>query len=162
MFEIESVSVKSKKELYEYLSTQVENLLAEERDRIANCANFCSLLFYTLPDINWMGFYFLRDKQLLVGPFQGKPACVRIAMGQGVCGMVAAKRETLIVPNVHEFSGHIACDTASNSEMVLPVVEDQRLIAVLDIDSPVYNRFDTQDQKGMERLLTLLMSRTDM
>jgi L-methionine (R)-S-oxide reductase len=162
MFELESITANSKKELYDVLYTQVENLLGDERDMTANCANFCSLLFHTLPDINWLGFYFLKKKQLVVGPFQGKPACVRIVLGKGVCGLAASKREALIVPNVNEFPGHITCDAASNSEIVIPLISQKRLIGVLDIDSPIRDRFDLQDQKGLQGLLTLLISRTDM
>src|SRR5262245_25355220 len=110
--------VKSKPELYDQLASQLSSLLAGERDLIANAANFSSLIFQTLPDLNWAGFYFAKDGDLVLGPFQGKPACVRIRLGQGVCGAGAAKCETVIVPNVHDFPGHIACDSASNSEIV--------------------------------------------
>jgi GAF domain-containing protein len=162
MYELKFHNYKDKKELYKFLKMQVKNLFAGEKDLIANCANFCSLLFHTLPDINWLGFYFLKEGELVVGPFQGKPACVRIDMGKGVCGTAAAKRKTLIIPNVHEFPDHIACDAESNSEFVIPMIKDNLLIGVLDIDSPVYNRFDNQDKIGIEKLLAILVSRTDM
>src|SRR5438270_10470889 len=118
----------SKRETYDKLAAQLSSLLAGERDLIANAANFASLVFHSLPELNWVGFYFLKDGELVLGPFQGRPACVRIAIGQGVCGTSAAKRETTIVPNVHEFPGHIACDSASNSEIVVPLQKDENLI----------------------------------
>src|SRR2546425_5063676 len=142
----ESISSRpsSKSELYEQLAAQLSSLLAGERDLIANAANFSALVFQTLPDLNWAGFYFAKDGELVLGPFQGKPACVRIKPGQGVCGAGAVKCETLIVPNVHEFPGHIACDSASNSEIVIPLMKDQRMIGVLDLDSPLLSRFDEE------------------
>src|SRR5919106_7080415 len=132
----------SKRELYDQLATQLSGLLAGERDLIANAANFSSLVFQSLPDLNWAGFYFAKDGELVLGPFQGKPACVRIKIGQGVCGTGAAKCETVIVANVHEFPGHITCDSASNSEIVVPVLKGSKLLAVLDLDSPKLSRFD--------------------
>src|SRR3989440_10931688 len=128
--------VTSKKELYDQLASQLSSLLAGERDLIANAANFSSLVSHALPDLNWAGFYFAKDGELLLGPFQGKPACVRIRIGQGVCGAGASKCETIIVPNVHEFPGHIACDSASNSEIVVPLMKGERVVGVLDLDSP--------------------------
>src|SRR6185503_15470446 len=148
----------SKSELYDHLSAQLSSLLAGERDLVANAANFSSLIFHSLPDLNWAGFYFEKDGELVLGPFQGKPACVRIRVGQGVCGAGAAKCETVIVPNVHEFPGHIACDSASNSEIVVPLVKDARLIGVLDLDSPLPARFDHQDARGLENLVRILLS----
>ena len=147
----------SKRDLYEQLATQLSALLAGERDLVANAANFSSLLFHSLNDVNWAGFYFVRDGELVLGPFQGQPACVRIKIGQGVCGTSAAKRETVIVPNVHEFPGHIACDGASNSEIVVPVLKGSTLIAVLDVDSPLIGRFDEDDAIGLERLVKILV-----
>lgn len=135
----------------------MSSLLAGERDLIANAANFSSLVFQTLPDLNWAGFYFAKDGELVLGPFQGKPACVRIKLGQGVCGAGAAKCETVIVPNVHEFPGHIACDSASNSEIVVPLLKDSRLIGVLDLDSPLIGRFDSVDAEGLEELTKILI-----
>jgi len=152
------VTVSSKSELYDQLATQLSSLLAGERDLIANAANFSSLIFHSLPDLNWTGFYFEKDGELVLGPFQGQPACVRIKIGQGVCGAGAAKCETVIVPNVHEFPGHIACDSASNSEIVVPLMKDSRLIGVLDLDSPSFERFDAQDASGLESLVRILLS----
>jgi len=152
------VTVSSKSELYDQLATQLSSLLAGERDLIANAANFSSLIFHSLPDLNWAGFYFEKDGELVLGPFQGQPACVRIKIGQGVCGAGAAKCETVIVPNVHEFPGHIACDSASNSEIVVPLMKDSRLIGVLDLDSPSFERFDDQDASGLENLVRILLA----
>ncbi|MGZ5436197.1 MAG: GAF domain-containing protein [Pyrinomonadaceae bacterium] len=148
----------SKRELYEQLATQLSALLAGERDLVANAANFSSLLFRSLPDVNWAGFYFAKDGELVLGPFQGQPACVRIKIGQGVCGAGAAKCETVIVPNVHEFPGHIACDSASNSEIVVPLLKDSHLIGLLDLDSPKLSRFDREDAAGLEQLVRILLS----
>ncbi len=149
--------MKSKPKLYENLVLQLRSLLAGERDFIANAANFASLLYHSLPDLNWAGFYFLQDEELVLGPFQGKPACVRIAMGKGVCGVAAARRETIIVANVHDFPGHIACDSASNSEIVVPLVKEGRLLGVLDLDSPQFARFDDGDAEGLNRLVAEFM-----
>ena len=148
----------SKDELYEALASQLSSLLAGERDLIANTANFSSLIFHSLPDLNWAGFYFVKDGELVLGPFQGQPACVRIKIGQGVCGAGAAKCETMIVPNVHAFPGHITCDSASNSEIVVPLTKNERLIGVLDLDSPLLSRFDKEDAAGLERLVRILLS----
>src|SRR5256886_2307190 len=128
----------SKRELYDQLAAQLSSLLAGERDLIANAANFASLIFNALPDLNWAGFYFLKNDELVLGPFQGKPACMRIAVGQGVCGAAAQSCVTTIVPNVHEFPGHIACDSASNSEIVIPLMKGEKLIGVFDLDSPLF------------------------
>jgi len=148
----------SKRDLYDQLAAQLASLLAGERDLIANAANFSSLVFHSLPDLNWAGFYFEKDGELVLGPFQGKPACVRIKIGQGVCGAGAAKCETVIVPNVHEFPGHIACDSASNSEIVVPLMKGARLIGVLDLDSPTASRFDQEDARGLENLAGILLA----
>ncbi len=115
---------------------QLRSLLADERDLIANAANLSSLLYHIVPDLNWAGFYFYKNDELVLGPFQGQPACVRIAIGKGVCGTAAQQRQTIIVANVHDFPGHIACDSASNSEIVVPIIKDDQLIGVLDLDSP--------------------------
>lgn len=147
--------------MYDQLAAQLSSLLAGERDLIANAANLSALIFYGLPDLNWVGFYFMRNDELLLGPFQGRPACVRIALGQGVCGTAAAQRITTIVPNVHEFPGHIACDTASNSEIVVPLMNGESLIGVLDLDSPLVGRFDDEDAKGLKRLATILIESSD-
>jgi GAF domain-containing protein len=158
LFESNRLPSASKGEFYNQLGSQLSSLLAGERDLIANAANFSSLIFHSLPDLNWAGFYFARDGELILGPFQGKPACVRIKIGQGVCGAGAAKCETVVVPNVHEFPGHIACDSASNSEIVVPLMKDSRLIGVLDLDSPSVSRFDAEDAAGLEKLVRILLS----
>jgi len=143
--------------LYAEIAGQVRALTEGERDLIANLANTASLLYHSMPDLNWVGFYLLKDGELVVGPFQGKPACVRIALGKGVCGTAAARRAPVIVENVHEFDGHIACDSASNSEIVLPLVRGNELIGVLDLDSPKFSRFDAQDQAGLEKVVAALL-----
>jgi L-methionine (R)-S-oxide reductase len=137
---------------YARLRAELAALLAGERDLVANAANTAALLFNALPGVNWAGFYFLRDGELVVGPFQGQPACVRIAMGRGVCGSAAAARRTVVVPDVHEFPGHIACDAASRSEIVVPLMRAGQLLGVLDIDSPHTARFDAADARGLEAL----------
>src|SRR3954465_10940413 len=144
-FQATESRASTKAELYNELATQVSSLLAGERDLMSNAANFSSFIIYALPDLNWAGFYFEKDGELVLGPFQGKPACVRIRVGQGVCGAGAAKCETVIVANVHEFPGHIACDSASSSEIVVPLMKNSRLIGVLDLDSPSAARFDEED-----------------
>jgi len=151
----------SKSELYDKLAAELSSLLAGERDLIANAANFAALVFHSLPDLNWAGFYFVKDRELVLGPFQGKPACMRIAFGRGVCGFAAAKRATTIVPNVHEFPGHIACDMESKSEVVIPLMKDGRFIGVLDLDSPMLARFDDADAAGLETLLKILLASTE-
>jgi len=152
--------ITSKVEFYDQLASQLSSLLAGERDLIANAANFSSLVFHSLPDVNWAGFYFEKDGELVLGPFQGQPACVRIKLGQGVCGTAAAKCATTIVPNVHEFPGHIACDSASNSEIVIPLRKGERFIGVFDLDSPLPARFDEEDAAGLETLVKILLSST--
>ncbi len=142
---------------YARLSADLEALLAGESDFIANAANTAALLFDALPAINWAGFYLLRGGELVVGPFQGKPACVRIALGRGVCGTAAARQETIVVPDVHAFPGHIACDSASRSEIVVPLI-GERLLGVLDIDSPDPGRFDEEDARGLERLAAVFLA----
>ena len=142
---------------YEQLATQLRGLLAGESDPIANAANTAALIFDALPQVSWVGFYFLRAGELVVGPFQGKPACVRIALGHGVCGTAAAKRETIIVPDVNAFPGHIACDSASQSEVVVPLLAAGRLLGVLDLDSTRLARFDEVDARGLEQLAQLFL-----
>ena len=146
----------SKVELYADLADQTRGLLAGERDRTANAANFAALVWYALPDINWCGFYFFDGTELVVGPFQGRPACVRIAIGKGVCGTAAATRETQVVEDVDAFPGHIACDSASRSEIVVPLI-DGHLIGVWDVDSPSLARFDNEDRAGMQRLCSIFV-----
>jgi len=147
-----------KAELYTGLATQVRSLFTEESDRIANAANFAAMVFHTLPDLNWAGFYLFDGRELVLGPFQGKSACVRIAMGKGVCGASALKRITYVVPDVHQFAGHIACDAASQSEIVVPLIAaDGTLIGVWDVDSPLIECFDEQDRIGMEALCQIFV-----
>jgi GAF domain-containing protein len=143
---------------YARLREELAALLAGESDLIANAANTCALIFAALPDVNWAGFYFLKAGELVVGPFQGKPACVRVALGHGVCGTSAARRQTLLVPDVHAFPGHIACDTASRSEIAVPLIVDGALLGVLDIDSPRPGRFDAADARGLESLTALFVA----
>jgi GAF domain-containing protein len=157
----ESVTA-SKSELYEILCADLERLIEGEHDFIANAANVSALLYHTLPNINWAGFYILREGELVLGPFQGRPACIRIALGKGVCGKAAAERRTVVVEDVHAFPGHIACDAASRSEIVVPVVAADRLVGVLDIDSPVRGRFDDADRAGLEALVTAFTAGTDL
>jgi len=150
----------TKAELYADLAAQLRSLLEGERDLIANAANFASLLYHSLPDVNWAGFYFTHADELVLGPFQGRPACVRIAVGKGVCGTAAAQRQTIMVPNVNEFPGHIACDSASNSEIVVPLIRGERLLGVLDLDSPSLGRFDDDDAAGLNDLAGIFLEAT--
>ena len=162
MFEMSKLSVDlaalPKPELYAELVDQARALLANEPDRIAKAANFSALVFHGVPDLNWAGFYFFDGAELVVGPFQGKPACVRIAMGKGVCGTAATTRQSQLVPDVHAFAGHIACDSASNSEIVVPLIQNDGLIGVWDVDSPTLNRFDAEDLHGMEALAKVFIA----
>jgi L-methionine (R)-S-oxide reductase len=151
-------SAAAKQADYERLAAELSALVAGESDLTANAANPAALIFYGLPGLNWAGFYWRKADQLILGPFQGRPACVRIALGRGVCGTAAAKQRTLVVPDVHEFPGHIACDTASQSEIVVPVMAGGALLGVLDLDSPRKARFDDQDTHGLERLVAILMA----
>lgn len=157
-----SVNRADKTETYRFLLENARILLDGETDFLANSANLSALIFHTLPDLNWAGFYLYKNGELVLGAFQGKPACVRIQIGKGVCGAAAEKRETVIVRNVHEFPGHIACDAASNSEIVIPIVKDNRLIGVLDVDSPVLNRFDDADKRGLEAAIEILLERANV
>lgn len=140
---------------------QLEAVTSGEHDTIANLSNASAALSMGLTDINWVGFYLVRDGQLVLGPFQGKVACIRIDFGKGVCGTAAALDATQLVPDVHAFSGHIACDSASNSEIVIPMHSNGQLVAVLDIDSPLLNRFTTEDQEGLERCVAVLEQACD-
>ena len=162
MFEMSKLSVDftalPKPELYAELVDQARALLANEPDRIAKAANFSALVFHGVPDLNWAGFYFFDGAELVVGPFQGKPACVRIAIGKGVCGTAAATRKSQLVPDVDAFAGHIACDSASKSEIVVPLIENDVLIGVWDVDSPTLNRFDAEDLHGMEALAKVFIA----
>jgi len=143
------------------LAAQAQHLMSGQRDRIANAANLAALLFMELPDINWAGFYFLQQDHLVLGPFQGKPACVTIALGSGVCGTAAATRTTQRVADVHEFAGHIACDVDSRSEIVVPLIKHETLIGVLDIDSPLPGRFSAQDQALLQEIAGIYVASID-
>jgi GAF domain-containing protein len=151
-----------KQNLYTDLQRTLTALLDGEHDLIANLANTAALLWQELPDINWAGFYLLKGNELVLGPFQGKPACVRIALGRGVCGTAALKRISIVVPNVHEFADHIACDTASNSEVVVPLIKNGTLLGVLDIDSPNLARFDAIDREGCEGIARILLTASEV
>jgi L-methionine (R)-S-oxide reductase len=161
MFQISSVSSQlSKTAHYEELVAQARSLIAHETNLVANAANFASLVFNSLEGLNWAGFYFYDGTELVVGPFQGKPACVRIALGKGVCGTAAQTRATQVVRDVNAFAGHIACDSASQSEIVVPLISsDGVLIGVWDVDSPKLARFDDEDAKGMEALCKVFVER---
>jgi L-methionine (R)-S-oxide reductase len=149
---------QDKPEIYTQISQQLALLLRGETDLTANTANAAALLYQVLPDINWVGFYFSKDEELVLGPFQGKPACSRIRKGKGVCGTAAVKQQTVIVPDVNEFEGHIVCDAASRSEIVVPLMNWGRLVGVLDVDSPTAGRFDEDDAEGLEVLAAVLLS----
>jgi GAF domain-containing protein len=147
--------------VHDTLIAQAAALVDGERDAIANAANLSALLFTSLDDVNWAGVYLLRGDALVLGPFQGKPACVRIALGAGVCGTSAARRQTLVVPDVHAFPGHIACDSASRSEIVVPLIDGDRVIGVLDVDSPRADRFNENDRLMLEAVAALLVAGSD-
>ncbi|MEP4889582.1 MAG: GAF domain-containing protein [Aliiglaciecola sp.] len=147
---------QEKADFYQSLAKQAQALIEDERNLIANLANLSALIFMSLEDINWAGFYLVDGDELVLGPFQGKPACIRIPMGAGVCGSAAKNRTTQIVSDVHQFEGHIACDAASNSEIVIPILSGRRLIGVLDIDSPSIARFDSIDGLGLQKMVDLL------
>jgi len=151
----------NQRESYAELANQARGLLEGERDPIANAANLSALIWQSLPDLNRVGFYFVKGRKLVIGPFQGKPACVRIALGSGVCGTAAAGAKTIVVPDVHAFAGHIACDTQSNSELVVPLLKDGRAVGVLDLDSPLYRRFDADDAAGIEALARIWVEASD-
>ena len=162
MFALQSARAGTKPERYSDLLSQAHGLLAGERDAVANAANLASLLFHTLPDLNWAGFYWSKGGELVLGPFQGKPACVRIAVGRGVCGTAAQQRRTIVVPDVHAFPGHIACDSASASECVVPVIVRGEVAGVLDLDSPTPRRFDDEDARGLEAVVAAFVAATDL
>lgn len=150
-----------KTESYRKLEDEARNRAAGERNPIANAANFAALMWEFLPDINWAGFYFRKGRWLVLGPFMGKPACTRLQVGLGVCGAAVAQSKTLIVPDVHKFEGHVACDAASNSELVVPLFKYSTIVGVIDIDSPSFSRFDEEDAKGIEALGRLFVLRSD-
>jgi len=148
-----------KRELYRDLAAQCRSLIDGEPDHIANAANMAALIYHGLPDLNWAGFYFTKGRELVLGPFQGQPACVRIPWGNGVCGAAAVRGESVLVPDVHEFPGHIACDPVSQSELVVPLIESGCVTGVLDLDSPKLARFDEEDRVGCERLVSIFLGR---
>ena len=147
----------SKPQLYRDLAAQLAALLANEANRVANAANAAALIYHGLPDLNWAGFYFREGAELVLGPFQGKPACVRIPVGKGVCGIAAARAAAVLVPDVHQFPGHIACDPTSRSELVVPLIEAGTVSGVLDLDSPLPARFDEDDRIGCQWLVALFV-----
>ena len=151
----------NRREFYAELADQARGLLEGERDPIANAANLSALIWQSLPNLNWVGFYFVKGRELVIGPFQGKPACVRIALGSGVCGTAAAGAKTIVVPDVRAFAGHIACDTQSNSELVVPLIKDGRVLGVLDLDNPLCRRFDSDDAAGIETLARIWVEASD-
>jgi L-methionine (R)-S-oxide reductase len=159
MFELKTreAADTSKPEFYAGLESDARALLHGERDPIANAANLAALVYHTLPDLNWAGFYLMKDGELVLGPFQGKPACVRIAVGKGVCGTAAAHRESVLVTDVDAFPGHIACDSASRSELVVPLVKNGTLLGVIDLDSPSLSRFAEGDREGIEALAAIYL-----
>ena len=159
---VSAIQAASKPEFYAALNRQLEAVLHGERDWVCNLAQMSALLMQALPDLNWAGFYLLKGGELVLGPFQGKVACVRIKLGKGVCGTAAARRETVVVPNVHEFPGHIACDSASNSEIVVPLLHRGTLLGVLDLDSPKLARFDAEDAAGLQRSVEILLAASDV
>ncbi|MGY5779406.1 GAF domain-containing protein [Rhizobium sp. LEGMi135b] len=156
MFVEKAIRHDSKPEFYRELADQLKALLDGEHDPIANAANTSALIYQMLSDLNWAGFYFLRqESELVLGPFQGKPACVRIAVGRGVCGTAVGKAQSILVEDVHAFPGHIACDAASRSELVVPLFRDGKVFGVIDLDSPLPGRFDSDDQAGIEALAAI-------
>jgi GAF domain-containing protein len=162
MFALKSDRSGTKAGLYADLLLQARGLFEGERDATANSANLAALIYQGLPDLNWSGFYWMKNGGLVLGAFQGKPACVRIALGKGVCGTAARERRTLVVPDVSEFPGHIACDAASRSEVVVPILLADRVAGVLDLDSPKLARFDDEDARGLEALVRELLAATDL
>ncbi|MBS4536359.1 GAF domain-containing protein [Clostridium sp. D2Q-14] len=156
MEKIKKIDTKDKKKFYGYLNLKLTGLICDEEDWLANLSNASGLIWLLLDNINWAGFYLYKNGELILGPFQGKPACTHIQIGNGVCGTAAKKREIQIIGNVDEFEGHIACDVVSKSEIVIPIVKDDKLIGVLDIDSPVLNRFNEEDGKYLEKFVETL------
>lgn len=162
MFEAKTLEVTDSAGFHALLDSQLRALLAGERDVVANAANTSALIFQLMPDLNWAGFYFLRSPdELVVGPFQGKPACVRIPVGKGVCGSAVARRQSVLVEDVHAFPGHIACDANSRSELVVPLLSGDGILGVLDLDSPVKGRFSEADRVGFERIAATFVEASD-
>lgn len=163
MFAASKINTHDKAEFYREIVEQLKGLLHGERDYIANAANLSALIFDLVPGLNWAGFYFLKsESELVLGPFQGKVACVRIAVGKGVCGTSVAEKRTMLVKDVHDFPGHIACDAASRSELVVPLIKDGKVFGVLDLDSPLAGRFDTVDQAGFEAMAAIYVQGSDL
>ena len=163
MYVAKNIAEGSKATFYCELASQLQGLLEGERDAVANAANLSALVFELVPDLNWAGFYFLKSEdELVLGPFQGKVACVRIPVGKGVCGTAVAEARSMLVPDVHAFPGHIACDAASRSELVTPLIKDGRIHGVLDLDSPTPGRFDAEDQAGIETLAAIYAAASDL
>jgi GAF domain-containing protein len=163
MFQAQVIESGGKTEFYRDLSQQLTSLLENERDPVANAANTAALLFELMPDLNWAGFYFLRDDGALVlGPFQGKPACVRIPVGRGVCGTAVAEKRSMLVEDVHAFADHIACDAVSRSELVVPLIRDGEITGVIDLDSPVVGRFDDEDRRGLEKIAAIYVAASSL
>jgi GAF domain-containing protein len=152
----------TKTEHYDRLRQSLHSLLEGEQDAVANAANAAALIYHSVPDLNWVGFYFLRGNELVLGPFVGQPACVRIPVGKGVCGASVARREAIVVGNVHQFDGHIPCDASSNAELVVPLLKNGRVVGVLDLDSPHLDRFDEEDRRGVEGLAEAWLSASDL
>ncbi|MFT5542737.1 MAG: L-methionine (R)-S-oxide reductase [Glaciecola sp.] len=151
-----------KSKQYKLINSQVRAIISEESDMIANMANIAAVLYNHLENVNWSGFYLYKESQLVLGPFQGQPACIRIPMGKGACGTSAELQKTLLIDDVHQFDGHITCDVASRSEIVVPIVVRGRLIGVLDVDSPIANRFDQNDKQGLEELVDIFSKRLSL
>ena len=154
---IQTETAVSKYERYQQLCDQLYELIRDETNLIANAANAAALLYHSLPDINWVGFYLAEEDELVLGPFQGKPACSRIRFGKGVCGTAAVQEMTVVVPDVQEFPGHIACDARSRSEIVVPLLNWGKLVGVIDVDSPTLNRFDEDDREGLESIAAVFL-----
>jgi GAF domain-containing protein len=157
MKEIENIKFETKDKFYNYLNLKLTGLICEENDWLANLSNASALLWMLMENINWAGFYLYKNDELVLGPFQGKPACTHIQIGKGVCGTAVATKSTQLVMDVHDFSGHIACDSQSKSEIVVPIIKEEKIIGVLDIDSPIINRFDLIDKKYIEKFVDLLI-----
>ena len=161
MKQIETAVFDTKEKLYKYMNIKLVGLIGDEPDWLANLSNASALIWLMIEDINWAGFYLMKNGKLVLGPFQGKPACINIELGKGVCGTAAQNRETQLVKDVHDFPGHIACDSASQSEVVVPIIVDGEVIGVLDIDSPDINRFDEEDKAGFEKFVATLVKYVD-
>lgn len=157
MNKIDKINFKNKDQFYNYLNMKLTGLICEEKDWLANLSNASALMWMLMEEINWVGFYLYKNDELVLGPFQGKPACTHIKIGKGVCGTAAETKSIQLVQNVHDFPGHIACDSQSNSEIVLPIIKNNKMIGVLDIDSPIINRFDIEDKNHLEKFVKILI-----